>query len=461
MEKLNFQDASFLRLESAQRPFHVGGLLIFAAPPDARPGFLRRLAVEMGEKLPEMSPLFLRKLYDPELSGTVHWVRAEDYEARYHVLHYGLPKPGRMEDLLNVVSLAHERPLDRSRPLWEWHLIEGLPGNRFALYCKMHHALIDGVGALRLMDALLTTDARKTAIYRRKKPQTDEPHAGHSRRGLFGEFSHMAELMMEQGRAVSELVQMFLRMESNSSAESHGIPPLPFSAPHAIMNTEIGPRRRIVMAEFPLQALRRIGKAVDGTVNDALLAVCGGALRSYLAEHRQLPSASLLAGSPVSIKAPGEQHGNQLSTIVSSFGTTTRDPVKRLKTIARMTRQAKEELQAMSQAARQDYMNLILLPTIVLTLAHASTAIPPAFNVIVSNVPGPQKALYLAGARLEAIYPLSVVTDAQAMNITAISYESTICVGITTCPDNLPEIDSMAKHLREAYRELKQSLKLR
>ena len=215
----------------------------------------------------------------------------------------------------------------------------------------------------------------------------------------------------------------------------------------------------MVAANFPLASLRRIGNSVDGTINDVLLAICGGALRSYLQQQRRLPAKTLLAGVPVSVKASGDSHGNQLSTIVCPFATTTRDPLTRLRNISRITRRAKQDLKELSQTARQDYMNLVLLPTMVLTLAHAATVIPPAFNVIVSNVPGSDRQLYLSGSKLEKIYPLSVITDAQALNITAVSCGTRLCLGITSCPDHLPAIERFDAHLDEAYRELQRALR--
>jgi WS/DGAT/MGAT family acyltransferase len=186
--------------------------------------------------------------------------------------------------------------------------------------------------------------------------------------------------------------------------------------------------------------------------------VCGGALRSYLREIGQLPRETLLAGVPVSVKDEGAQHGNALSTMICPFGTQLKDPARRLRSIARTTRRAKQDLRALSRTARQDYMNLILLPAIVFTLAHAATSIPPPFNVIVSNVPGPAAPLYLGGARLEAVYPLSVISDAQALNITGIGCGPRLCVALTACPDDLPGIERFDRHLQQAWSELRRSL---
>jgi len=453
-EKLHLQDLAFLGLDSAAHPFHVGGLMLFTPPARAPSSYLHTLLGRLGEALPQLDPLFLRRL-DPAHPASPRWITATDFRAQDHLLHYALPRPARSAELLELVSRAHERVLDRGRPLWECHLIEGLPRGRFALYCKIHHALIDGIGAQRLLMRLLSQAPRRGAS-RSGPSRTASPPRGGGQHGWREGLSETARLMLTQSRAVPELAAMLARTGREHREDT---PPLPFTAPRAPMNGTISARRRIVVTDFGLTTLRRLGAAGGGTINDALLAICGGALRSYLAEHGILPRKSLLAGVPVSVKSPGAQQGNQLSTIVCPLETTTADPLRRLRRICRVTRRAKDEVRALSPAAREDYMNLVLLPAMVFSLAHRATAIPPPFNVIVSNVPGPRAPLYLDGARLDAIYPLSVVTDAQALNITAFGCARRACVAVTACPDELPGIERFDSHLRAAARELQQSIR--
>ena len=186
MEKLNFQDASFLRLESSRHPFHVGGLMILKKPRNAGSQYLRRLAARSGQ-LNEVWPIFNKKLDDPDDLANGSWIIEEDYHPERHVLHYALPAPGRMEDLLALVSRAHERQLDRNRPLWEIHLIEGLQGDRFAIYCKVHHALVDGVGALRMLKALFTTSPSKRFDLEDMRPHGRAQQQRHSLLADLGE----------------------------------------------------------------------------------------------------------------------------------------------------------------------------------------------------------------------------------------------------------------------------------
>ena len=227
MEKLSFQDAAFLRMESPTRPFHVAGLMIFKLPEDASGQFLRRLAKQCG-RLNELWPVFDKKLTDPDSLRNPSWQPASDYDPTYHVFHYALPAPGGSGDLLTLVSRAHERLLDRQRPLWELHLIEGLAGGRFALYCKVHHALIDGVGALRMVDALFSTSADARIDFRRAKPRAQ---AHHQRLSLARQIDKLGADLKKHTRAIPQVSALLASMGWDAWQGTEDVPPLPFTAP--------------------------------------------------------------------------------------------------------------------------------------------------------------------------------------------------------------------------------------
>ncbi|MGL4565382.1 MAG: wax ester/triacylglycerol synthase domain-containing protein, partial [Halioglobus sp.] len=201
MEKLSSQDAGFLRIESAHCPFHVAGLMILKLPANASSNYLRQLVRKCG-RLNELWPVFNKKLHNPENLAEAAWVAAADYHPERHVFHYSLPQPGRMQDLLALVTRAHERPLDRSRPLWEVHVIEGLGRGRFALYCKVHHSLVDGVGAMGMMEALLNSSPTRRLDFSRVPPPL-EKHDGHH--SLFETLGDMTRGLLSQYRALPEL----------------------------------------------------------------------------------------------------------------------------------------------------------------------------------------------------------------------------------------------------------------
>ncbi|MEE4191460.1 MAG: wax ester/triacylglycerol synthase family O-acyltransferase [Halieaceae bacterium] len=444
-EKLSFQDAAFLRLESEQHPIHVAGLMILKQPDPLPRGFYRRLARHCG-RLNELWPLFNKKLANPDSLRSPAWVPADDYDPAYHVSHYALPAPGRMDELLALVARVHERLLDRHRPLWEVHLIEGLSGNRFALYCKVHHALVDGVGALRMVDTLFSTSPDEIIDFRRARPKA----LAHQRRlGLAQQLGAVTDELKRHYAAIPEMSSLLAGMGMDKLMGKRDKPPLPFTAPRTLFNTDVDKRRAIVTADLSLATMRRIADSQGATINDVLLAVCGGALRKYLKGVSALPADSLEAGVPVSIKASSEEEGNRVGFIIAQLFTDEPRPLTRLKRIVRVTRQAKADLRHLSKTAAQDYANLLMMPTLILTLTHRASQIPPPINVIVSNVPGSRQRLYLEGARLEALYPLSVVTDGMGINITVVSYLKRLCVAITSCPTEQPGIETLGRLMKQ------------
>jgi diacylglycerol O-acyltransferase len=455
IEKLSFQDAAFLRLESPQRPFHVAGLMILREPEDMPGGYYRKLARHCG-RLNELWPVFNKKLKDPESLRNPAWVVAKDYDPGYHVFHYALPGSGKMEELLALVSRVHERALDRHRPLWEIHLIEGLPGNRFALYCKVHHALVDGVGALRMVDALFSTSPDSRISFRAAKPRAA---AHHRRMSLARQLGSFGEELRKHYAALPQMGGALAGMGMDALLGKRDVPPLPFTAPRTIFNTDVDGRREIIVGELPLGAMRRLAKQHGTTLNDVLLCVCGGALREYLQSQKALPKQSLEAGVPVSIKGNDNEEGNRVGFIICQLFTDEARPLRRLKRIVKVMNQAKSELRQMSRTAVQDLANMLMMPTMLLTFAGRANQIRPPINVIVSNVPGSRQQLYLEGAALEAIYPLSVVTDAMGINITVVSYQTKLCVAITSCPTRQPGIEKIGALVRKSWRELSQAAK--
>ena len=457
MEKLNFQDASFLRLESSRHPFHVGGLMILRKPPNAGTNYLRRLAARSGQ-LNEAWPIFNKKLGNPDDPGNASWTVEDDYHPERHVLHYALPEKGGMNDLLALVSRAHERQLDRGRPLWELHVIEGLPGDRFAIYCKVHHALVDGVGALGMLKSLFTTSRTKRLDLEDLRPHG---HAQQQRHSLLAELGDMGRALLDQYRALPQLSALLAHMGMDALTGEQESMKLPFTGPRSIFNTQMDSSRQIVICDLPFKQVRNVAHRMGGTINDVLLAVCGGALRQYLLEQDALPGRSLVAGLPVSLKSSGEEDGNRLSFILCPFFTTEQDDYRRLQRVIKTTRKAKAELGEMSTTANQDFTNLILMPTILLTLTGNATRVTPAINAIFSNVPGSAEKLYLEGAELESLYPLSVVTDGMGINLTVISYGEKLCFAITSCPTAQPGIGELSGMLKKSFRSLQKSVKQR
>ena len=454
MEKLSAQDAGFLKIESAHCPFHVAGLMILKKPPQASDKFLRQLASRC-TRLPELWPVFGKKLDNPEDISNAAWVPADDYVPERHISHYALPLPGKMDDLLQLVTRAHERPLDRSRPLWELHIIEGLPRDRFAIYCKVHHALVDGVGAMKMIQGLFSNSPDARIEFTPEDAKTGHHHEHHS---LFEQLGNISRGLLKQYRAIPELSALLAHMGADALRGNSDVMRLPFTAPRTIFNTQLDSRRSIVLCDLPINTVRKMAHQVHGSINDVLLAVCGGALREYLVGQNALPRGSLVAGMPVSLKSGDDDSGNKLSYIMSPFFTHEPDPLRRLQRIIKVTRAAKSELGHISTTASQDYYALIMAPTILLTVTGNATRVRPATNAIFSNVPGSKQKLFMEGAELEALYPLSIVTDGMGLNITVVSHANKLCFAIVSCPREQPGVEQLGSLLRSNYRELREAV---
>ncbi len=451
MQKLASQDASFLRMESPRCPFHVAGLMILKLPERAPRNYLRRMAQKCG-RLNEVWPVFDRQLSEPEDLSRAGWIPARDYLPERHVLHYALPPPGRMEDLLKLVTRAHERPLDRARPLWELHVIEGLKGGRFAIYCKVHHALVDGVGAMRMIQTLFSTSPSARldpARLRAGEPREHEPHS------LFDALENLSRGLVQQYQALPELSSLLAHMGADALQGKRDAMRLPFSAPRSLLNTELDSRRGISVCDLPLNTVHRIARRAGGSINDVLLAICGGALRRYLLDQGALPRSPLVAGIPVSLKSADDQAGNKLSFLLCPFFTDEADDLRRLHRVIGVTRAAKRELGRMSDAASLDYWALMMAPTIMLMVTGNATRVRPSSNVILSNVPGSREKLYLEGAELEALYPLSIITDNMGLNITVVSHVDKLCVAVVSCPTGQPGIEGFGGLLKQSYHDLR------
>jgi diacylglycerol O-acyltransferase len=457
VDKLTFQDLSFLRLESPQRPFHVGGLMIFKRPPGAAANYLRGLAKKCG-RLNEIWPIFNKKLHDPDSLSKANWVPAQDYQAGRHVLHYSLPAPGTMQDLIHLVCCAHEQLLDRNRPLWQMHIIEGLPGDRFALYCKVHHALVDGAGALKMIEDLFSTSAQERIQFRKAEPL---PGTHVHSPNLWRDLEGIARGVLKQYDAMPQLSNLLKNMGVDAFLGKEDAMALPYTAPRSLFNTEVDSQRRIIICDLPFNSVKALAKRTGGTINDVLLAVCGSALRRYLLEQDALPRKSLIAGMPVSLKsgADGDEAGNQLGFILCPFFTDEPSDIKRLQRIIRITRKGKDEMSRVSSTVSRDFANMLLMPTILLTLTGNATSIPPGINAIFSNVPGSRQRLYLEGSQLESMYPLSVVTDAMGINLTVVSYGNKLCFAITSCPTRQPGIEALGGFLKHSFKQLQAAVK--
>jgi diacylglycerol O-acyltransferase / wax synthase len=461
-QKLSLQDAMFLANETRESMMHVGGLSIFSAPPDAGPSFLRQWTDDLKEEV-TVHPPWTLKLRTPELlkNPLQSWVEDEAFDLDYHVRRSALPSPGGERELGILVSRLHSVQMDFHRPLWELHFIEGLEGGRFALYFKIHHALVDGYTAMKLLARSLSTDPdeRHTPWFFARPPRArsqssrDEPvpSLGAMLAQVREQLRAQTGAMRDVGRAVMNVVR------AARSGDRTLITPL--HTPRSLLNRRISRNRRFATQQYPTERLRRIAKAAGGTINDVALALCGASLRRLLLELDALPERPLTAMVPVNVRPKDDPGGgNAVAAILASLATDVEDPVERLRAIIASTQRAKEQLQGLSRNAILQYSALLLAPIGLMIVPGVAGRVRPTFNVIVSNVPGPETRLYFRGARLEATYPLSIPFHGCGVNITISGYAETLNFGFIGCRDVLPRMQRLAVYSGEALDELERAL---
>ncbi len=443
---------------------HVGGLLPFKLPPNAPKTFLRELMAEFREHR-EFAPPWNRRLKYPFLKNPVpYWVEDDNVDLEYHVRHAALPWPGGERELGELVARLQSQPLDLSRPPWECTIIEGLDDDRFALYVKIHHSLIDGISGMKLLQRAMATDVEKSlgiapfwATGLGKKAASGDGVRDVSTPTFANAANAAMEALRGQVSSVPQLIVAFTKMLQRVGDTSEGLK-LPFDAPASILNGRVGAKRRFATQQFTLDRMRTLAAAADCTINDIVLSTCGGALRRFLLDANALPDKPLTAGIPVSVRPSDDENtGNAITFIISSLGTDVEDPKERLAAVRASVRHAKEHVQSLPRKAMTQYTVLLMAPTILTLLTGIGGRTRPMFNITISNVPGPDKPLYFRGAQLLGTFPASIVTHGQAINITCHSYAGTMSFGFTGCHASLPHMQRIAVYTGEAFEELEKT----
>ncbi|MEQ0561768.1 wax ester/triacylglycerol synthase family O-acyltransferase [Amycolatopsis sp. NEAU-NG30] len=454
MAMMPVTDSMFLLVETREHPMHVGGLQLFRKPDGAGPEYLRDIRTSLLES-GNMRNVFRRRPARPvNTLGHLAWSTDADLELDYHFRHSALPQPGRVRELLELTGRWHSTLLDRHRPLWETHLIEGLADGRFAVYTKVHHALMDGVSALRQLQGTLSDDPA----------DLDCPPWWGSRRAAGEERAKRPRSLLGTARKtagqLASLAPAALKVAREAFGE-HTLT-LPGHAPKTMLNVPIGGARRFAAQSWSLERVRKVATAAGVSRNDVVLAMCSGALRDYLIEQRALPDAPLIAMVPVSLRRqndPGEAAGNNIGALLCNLATDLPDAGKRLVTIHQSMRNGKRLFSELTP------LQTLLLSALNVAQLGASP-IPgvvnntrPPFNLVISNVPGPRKQMYWNGAQLDGIYPASVLLDGQAVNITLTSNGDNLDFGVTGCRRSVPHLQRILTHLDTALVELEAAVR--
>jgi diacylglycerol O-acyltransferase len=453
----------FLLAENRSMPMHVGGLQLFEKPEGAGRDYGRQLYESM-RNVDEISPLFLKRPHRSlATAGQLVWVEDDQFDIEHHVRHNALPKPGRIRELLDLCGRIHGTRMAWERPLWEAYIIEGLRDGRVALYTKVHHALVDGVSAMRLVQSTLSPDPDLRdmpppwdARTRRERPAptpTDSGITEISTVALRAALGITAEAAGMPGALIKTLSRS-IRNETSSVS---------LYAPRTIFNQKITGSRRFAAQDWPIERLRAISTVTGTTINDVVLAMCGGAVRRYLLELDALPDTPLVAMVPVGLKAK-ESHiastegGNAVGAVMCRLGTDFVDPLDRLLDISASMNAGKEALAGMTTTQIMAMSALGQAPAIIAPILRMSGIVRPPYNLIISNVPGPRATQYWNGAKMVGHYPLSIPINGMALNITCISYDGNLGFGLTGCRRTLPHLQRMLVHLDAEVKALEKAV---
>ncbi len=490
MRQLNGLDASFLNMETPTTYGHVASLNVYY-PADAPGGAgLEATKQTILERIDLLAP-FRRRLIEVPLGLDLpYWIEDPNFDIDFHVRHHAVPPPGTPEQLADVVSRIVARPLDRGRPLWELYIIEGVEnGTRIAQLTKVHHAAIDGASGALMLAAILDLDPNFRPTH---GPGPWEPEAIPSDEEMLritmGEYLRRPEKMIRLGvRTIRDLAKasqsgglytladliaqpmpgpvgsmLRQRLRAQFGDDTDRPPSLPpTQAPRTPWNAAISAHRRFAFTSIALEDAKIVRRAFGCTFNDVVMAVCSGALRSYLEHHNCLPKESLIAMVPVSIRSGDETdtYQNRVSALLAELATNERDPVKRLKRVQRSMAIAKGNLAAIPAETLMDYTQFA--PPAVAARAmrmvsrmRIADRMNPPFNLVISNVPGPNAQLYMAGAQLKHFYPVSTITDGQGLNMTVQSYNGNLDFGFVACRELVPDVWLLTDLLQESMKEL-------
>ena len=442
-------DSIFLLGESREHPMHVGSLQLFEPPEGAGPEFIRDLTTKMVANQ-EFEPTF-RKHPMTIMGGImdVGWTYSKEIDVDYHLRRSALPSPGRVRELLELTSRLHSTLLDRHRPLWEGHVIEGLKDGRFAFYTKVQHSLLDGVSALKLMQRALSDDLNDLevkAIWNLKKPaRTSTPTSP------LGALAKLAGSVVGLAPATFSLAKAAFQEEVLAQ---------PFGAPRSMFNVKIGGARRCAAQSYSMERIKAIKRAAGVSLNDVIMAMCSGALRAYLIEHDALPDAPLVAMVPISLRTEAEADagGNLVGATLCNLGTHLDDAGERLDAINESMRRNKAIFSGLSRVEALALSAINCAPMAFAALPGFVSVGPRPFNVVISNVPGPTQQMYLGGARLDGIYPMSIVMDGLALNITLVSTAETVDFGLVGCRARVPHLQRLLTHLDTALADLEKAV---
>jgi diacylglycerol O-acyltransferase / wax synthase len=479
MRQLSSLDAQFLNVESATTVGHVGALVVLD-PSSTTAGELTLDDLrDVVEPRLHLADPFRQRLVEVPLGlGYPYWVDDPDFDLEYHLREVSLRPTGDDHQLADLVAGIHARPLDRTRPLWEMYLIHGVSGGRSALYSKVHHAAIDGVSGAEILATIMDVTPEPRDVEQADWSPDELPgRLQLVEQGLLSAVTRPVELMRALARSLPHLADVpgaanvpglkaisdfadALTAAATGSPVDRGADRRTLIAPRTPFNAPITQHRRFAFGSLPLEEIKTVKNAYGLTVNDVVMAVCTAALRRWLLDHDALPSIPVVVAVPVSVRSEedGSVAGNLVSVMFAELPTHLGAPEERLTFVQESMREAKRHFDAVPASILQDLS--MVIPTALSGLAARSlfkliTLPGPPFNLFVSNIPGPQLELYVAGARVLGVYPVSAVAELSGgLNITCFSYDGTLDIGLIACRELVPDVWNLVGYLRDALDEL-------
>ena len=454
LDRLSATDASFIVQETGPSHMHIGGVMIFEGPPTPYDALLRQVESRL-----HLVPRYRHKLATPRFEmGRPLWVHDARFNLKYHVRHTALPPPGSEAELKRLTARIFSQRLDRSKPLWEMYLVEGLEGGRFAIVSKTHHALIDGVSGVDIMTLLFdaSRDPEPTPPPAQPwRPEREPTQAELAVAGLRDGLGALLEVADSAVKVVRDPLGTFASVQEAAEGLGEVLRAGLAPAPPSPLNGPIGPHRHVTWVKNRLEDLKVIKNAFGGTVNDVVLAVVAGALARWLRGRGvRTEGLELKAGVPVSVRVEQEhnQLGNKITLLVGPLPVYCDDPVERLRIVSHAMRNLKESKQALG-AQMIIGLERFAPPTLFAQASrlHFSTRFN---NLVVTNVPGPQFPLYLLGRELLEMAPVGFLADGFRLIIAIVSYNGQLTLGLMGDYDTLPDLEAIAQHLRDALAEL-------
>jgi diacylglycerol O-acyltransferase / wax synthase len=464
VKPLSGLDAAFLYLETPETPMHVGSLHLYQVPARQRATYYDRAVKHIASRM-HLAPVFTRRIATLPLAvASPMWVEDQEVDLGYHIRRIRLPRPATMATLESTVAKLHSELLDRSRPLWVFYVIEGLATGEVAFYSKIHHATLDGAAGTQLAHAILDTTPTPRRVPKPKRRALEKTPGmgdllGAALRKSAGEYTKLIRQIPEMAR----VVRASLASSAGTTASAKGKAPrrgMPVG-PATSLNVPITAERTLGTASIPLAEVKAIAKRHDAKVNDVVLALVSGALRRYLMHHGSVPRSPLVAAMPISLRAEGDtDYSTRATMVLANLATHIADPLQRLAAIRSSAGNAKAITSRAKSIIPTDFPS-IGAPWVLAAAARAYgytqgvKAYPPLANLVISNVPGPQAPLYLAGAKMLTYWPASIVEHGLGLNITVESYCGSLDFGLVAAKKAVPDIRRLVRALHDSHEELK------